>query len=82
MKLQKCLLVAATASLTLLVAGCFENDNDTPPAPPAPLTLKQFAVNDLNNNTSDTAAPIEINDLVIDDSNEDPAQYDDLLQST
>lgn len=80
MKLQKCLLVAATAALTLVAAAC--SDNNDAPAISGPMTLKQFAVNDLNNRTTDTAEPIEINDLLIDDSNEDETQYDDVLQSS
>lgn len=80
MKLQKSLLVAATAALMLFASAC--SDDDDAPAISGPMTLKQFAVNDLNNRTTDTAEPIEINDLQIDDSNEDPAEYDDVLQSS
>lgn len=80
MKLQKCLLLAATASLTLFAAAC-NDDNDAPDIS-GPMTLKQFAINDLDNRTTDTATPVEINDLVIDDSSEDPAQFDDVLQSS
>lgn len=79
MKLQKCLLIAATASLTLFAAACHDDDDASFTGP---TTLKQFAVNDLDNRTTDTATPIEINDLVIDDSSEDPAQFDDVLLSS
>lgn len=79
MNLRKLLLAAATAALTLLAASCHDDDGTTIVMP---LTLKQFAVNDINNRTGDTAVPVEINDLAIDVSNEDPAEYDDLLQSS
>lgn len=44
-------------------------------------TLKEFAVADINTRTTDSGTPQEINDLALDTSNEDPAQFDDLLQS-
>lgn len=77
MNTRKLLLAAATAALTLLAAACDGEDE-----PVAPLTLKQFAVRDIDERTSDVAVPVEINGLVIDASNEDPAQFDDLLQSS
>lgn len=80
MNTRKILLAVATASLTLLAAAC--NNNDDGASFTGPMTLKDFAVNDINLRTLDGAAPIEINDLTIDDSNEDAAQYDDILQST
>lgn len=70
------LLVAATAGLTLLLAGCFDDDDAA-----GPQTLKQFAVGEINGNTTDTAEPVELNDLAIDNSNESPTEYDDVLQS-
>lgn len=71
------LVVAAAAS----AAGCHDGGDDAPAAG-ATQTLKQFAADDIGNHTRDTADPVEINDLAIDASNEDPAQYDDLLQSS
>lgn len=75
---RKLALAGTVAALTLLAASCHDDDD----ALVGPMTLKQFAVNDVNNRSTDTAVPIEINDLTIDFSNEDPAQYDDLLQSS
>lgn len=76
MNTRKFILAAATAGLALLTAGC---DGDDDPA--APLTLKQFAVRDISGRSTDVAVPVEINGLPIDASSEDPAQFDDLLQS-
>jgi predicted component of type VI protein secretion system len=78
MKLRKSLLTGGLVLMALSVTSCNDDDDN---APAGPLTLKQLAVNDVNNRTTDTALPVEINDLAIDDSNEDSAQYDDLLQS-
>lgn len=80
MTLRKAMVAGGIALVALSVSSCFEDD-DRIPAVQLPLTLKQFAVNDVNNRTTDTALAVEINDLVIDDSDESPAQYDDLLQS-
>lgn len=79
MNSRKLLLTAATVAATLLAASCNE-DNDS--VLEGPMTLKQFNTIDLGSRTTDTAVPVEINDLPIDDSNEDPAQFDDLLQSS
>lgn len=78
MTLRKALLAGGLALAALSVTSCHDDDHS---APTGPLTLKQFAVNDISNRTGDSTVPVEINDLAIDDSNEDPAQYDDLLQS-
>lgn len=78
MNARKFLLAAAAVSLPLLLAACHDDDHG---GVAGPLTLKQFAVDDVNTRTSDTTTPIEINDLAIDTSNEDPAAYDDLLSS-
>jgi len=75
MKSHKLFMVATLALLSATLAAC-DDDEDRGPA-----TLKQLVVKDVNDRTTDTATPIEINDRVIDASNEDPAQYDDLLQS-
>lgn len=71
------LLVAAAAGLPLLLAGCFDDDDGAA----GPQTLKQLAVGEINGNTTDTAEPVELNDLAIDNSNESPTEYDDILQS-
>lgn len=71
------LRIGATALLLLATSAC-ENDNASRSR--APTTLQQFAIGDINNHTSDTALPIEINDLDIDLSSEDPSDYDELLQ--
>ena len=78
MTLRKALVAGGFVLVALSVTSCNDDDDSVPAGP---LTLKQLAVNDVNNRTSETALPLEINDLAIDDSNEDPAQYDDLLQS-
>lgn len=78
MTLRKALLAGGFALVALSVTSCNDDDDSIPAGP---LTLKQLAVNDVSNRTTDTALPVEINDLVIDDSDEDPAQYDELLQS-
>lgn len=80
MNIRKLLLAATAATATLLSAACLHDDDDDGVA--GPLTLRQFAVTDVGGRTTDTALPIEINDLPIDSSNEDPAQYDDVLQSS
>lgn len=80
MKLRKILLMTGIAAFTLLAASC-DSDNDGASFT-GPMTLKEFAVGDINIRTLDSAVPIEINDLTIDDSSEDAAQYDDILQST
>jgi hypothetical protein len=68
------LMASALALLAATLAAC---DDDSG----GPATLKQLVVNDVNSRTTDTATPIEINDREIDASNEDPDQYDELLQS-
>lgn len=78
MTLRKALVAGGFALVALSLTSCNDDDDSVPAGP---VTLKQFAVNDVNNRTTDTASPVEINDLVIDDSDEDPAQYDALLQS-
>lgn len=78
MTLRKALVAGGFALVALSLTSCNDDDDSTPAGP---VTLKQLAVNDVNNRTTDTALPVEINDLVIDDSDEDPAQYDALLQS-
>jgi hypothetical protein len=75
MKPHKLLMVGTLALLSAALASC-DDDEDRGPA-----TLKQLVVKDVNGRTTDTATPIEINDRAIDASNEDPDQYDDLLQS-
>ncbi len=76
MNTRALLKTAVGALLALFAAACHDDD-----AAPRPTTLKQFAVGDIEARTSDTAVPVEINDLVIDAASEDPADYDDLLQS-
>lgn len=78
MTLRKVMVAGGFALVALSVTSCNDDDDSVPAGP---VTLKQLAVNDVNNRTTDSALPIEINDLAIDDSNEDPALYDDLLQS-
>lgn len=75
---KKFLFAGVVLGLAGVAAGCLHDDDD---AFTGTQTLKQFAVDDIATHTSDTAEPVEINDLDLDLSNEDPAQYDDLLQS-
>lgn len=70
------LALTAVAVMATGLSGCFDDDDGD-----GTTTLKEFAVADINKRTSDTAEPVEINDLALDTSNEDPAQYDKLLQS-
>lgn len=73
---RKLMLALAVAALTATTAGCFDDDDGD-----GTTTLKEFAVADINNRTSDTGEPVEINDLALDVSDENPGQYDALLQS-
>lgn len=77
MNISSGLRIGATALLLLATSAC---DNDDESRSRAPTTLQQFAIDDISNRTSDTALPIEINDLDIDLSSEDPSDYDELLQ--
>lgn len=63
-------------ALLSALAACKDDDGGR-----GPQSLQQFALADINTRTTDTATPQEINDLALDTSDEDPAQYDDLLQS-
>lgn len=72
----------AAAALSLAATACHDDDDVRMPAA-SPATLKSFAVNDINNRTTDSAVPLEINDLNLGgEDNEDPTQFDDLLAST
>lgn len=72
---------------TSVLAAC-DGGNDTPvtpppPPPPGPTGPAGPALADvvlgLFRTTSETALPIDINDLDIDDTSEDPTLYDSLL---
>jgi hypothetical protein len=65
-------------ALAVTAPACRDDDE----AASGALTLKQFAASDIAGNTRDDNAPVELNDLFVDTSNEDPAQYDDLLPSS
>lgn len=78
MKNHDVLRFALGLLLLSAVTGCFDGDGG---GSPAPQTLKQFAVADISTRTTETGLPQEINDLALDTSDEDPAQFDDLLQS-
>lgn len=75
MTLRKWSLALGVAALALAATGC-DDDEAT-----GPLTLKQFAAADIASRTADDREPIELNDLAVDTSSEDPTEYDDLLQS-
>ncbi|MGH8481430.1 MAG: hypothetical protein ACRES8_03110 [Nevskiaceae bacterium] len=72
--MKRALTLAAATALALVATACHDDDA----AGDGSITLKQFAVRDLANTRDDTE-PVEINDLFVDTSNEDPAQYDALL---
>ena len=76
---RKIASIAVVAALTLTGTACHD-DEETGAA--GALTLKQFAASDIASNTRDDREPVEINDLFVDSSNEDPAQYDELLPAT
>lgn len=83
MTLRKLILASAAAALTLVAATGCDNDSEGDNAAAAgPLTLKQFAAADIASRTADDREPIELNDLAVDTSSENPADYDDLLPST
>lgn len=64
------------------ITACHDDDEaGGPPDAGAPQTLKEFAVADLGTRTTPTGAPQELNELVLDTTDEDPAQFDDLLES-
>jgi hypothetical protein len=67
MNARKLLLAASTAGLTLLASAC--NDDDEVTA--APATVTRLAAAEIAARTNDGAAPLEINDLLIDDSDTD-----------
>lgn len=75
---QKLALALAVAALTLVSSACDDDDAATAGA----ITLKQFAAGDIAGNTRDDNEPVEINDLFVDASSENPADYDDLLPTS
>lgn len=77
MTYRKLALTMTVAALTLAASAC-SNDDDNP-APSGALTLAQFAIADINDSTRDDSEPVEINDLFVDTSSENPADYDSLL---
>jgi hypothetical protein len=68
---------ALAGALALIAPACHDDD-----AASGALTLKQFAASDIAGNTRDDNEPVELNDLFVDTSNEDPAEYDDVLSSS
>ena len=79
MRTRKIALALATAALAAAISSCHD---DEAAAGPGALTLKQFAAGDITGNTREDNDPVELNDLFVDTSSEDPAEYDDLLRSS
>lgn len=84
---MKTTLARLAAGLVLLgtLAACSDDDPNYRIGPvntvTVPATLKEFAQTDIGERTTGTASPQELNTLVLDTSSEDPADFDDLLQS-
>lgn len=79
MNMRKTLLALATASLALGLNACIGDDDD---GAPGAITLTQFAIGDITGNTRDDNDPVELNDLFVDTSSENPADYDGLLPTS
>jgi len=68
------LLLLSAVTLTL-VAGCHDSDDDDGPSTPSGNALVTSLIRD---NTTDSAEPVELNDLDLDFS-EDEGAFSDLL---
>lgn len=64
--LRRGLLAGVAAALTLLATACNDDDAATGPA-----TVTRIAASEIAARTDDAAAPLELNDLPIDDGDTD-----------
>lgn len=66
MNARKLLLAGVVAGLTLCAGACHDDDADDGPA-----TVTKLAASEIGGRTDESAAPLEINDLAIDESDTD-----------
>jgi hypothetical protein len=76
---RKLAMALTVIALSMASTACFDDDDA---APSGAVTLTQFAISDITGNTRDDTEPVELNDLFVDTSSENPADYDGLLPTS